>query len=176
MTDTTLLGNVPDDKTFVFSNGKIAHNLEELYSIIKESDVSIFTEHVNDQKNDFANWIKYCIFHIDLANNLYGAKDKETFLKVLNDEIVRLKNSSVPNSQNVQPQISQPTPAQSQPVPQDQVAVQPQVQPIVQPQASPQVIIQNPEIVPVLEQRFDFEDIFQQLIDELEKEIITGEL
>ena len=105
------LGNVPGQNTFGFNNGKTANNLEELYAILKDSDDAIFYEHVKDQKNDFANWIRYCVFHISLSDRLSSQHKKEDFMNVLRQEIESIRGVTV-SSQPVQPS---PAPAPTTP-------------------------------------------------------------
>jgi hypothetical protein len=156
------LDNVPAQNAFGFSNGRTANNLEELYNILKDSDDKIFSEHVNNEKNDFANWIKYCIFHTSLADKLAMIKSRDEFLKILGGEISAIKNPAAPLNAS----DSQNTPIAS---------------PVVVPVATPIVVNQSPVVVPVasavtpvvVEESFGFEDVFSALIEDLAQEIFT---
>ena len=70
-------------------------NLESLLNVLKNSDDSIFYSHVNDSRNDFANWIKACIKHESLANNLMSARQKQQFIDILATEVELLKNPTL---------------------------------------------------------------------------------
>ena len=89
------LANVPSQNYFHLSNGKIAENLEGLYDVIIASDDSVFYNHVTSDRNDFANWIKYCILDEELYAKLIDIKQKEVFLGVLAEEIALLKNNAL---------------------------------------------------------------------------------
>jgi hypothetical protein len=86
------LSNVPPDNAFVLSDGRRINNLEELYSIIRDSDSSVFEHHVTADRNDFANWIMYCINYKELYTKLAPIKEKEVFLGMLAEEIALIKN------------------------------------------------------------------------------------
>jgi len=89
------LANVPSNNYFILSNGKSVANLEELYSAVMDSDPAVFYNHVNDDRNDFVNWIKYCVQYIPLCDKLSGITQKEVFLGVLAEEITILKNPKI---------------------------------------------------------------------------------
>ena len=151
---TKYLNNVLSQSYFGFSDGKAARNLEELYTILNSSPDSIFYEHVNDQKNDFSSWIKYCVFHVDLANILSGIKDRKQFIDTLKNEIENIKN------------IAQNTAA---------VPAIPSVSVLQQPQIgqTQSVDTQEEQKTELKEEVYDFEDIFKGLIDDLEHEIMA---
>jgi hypothetical protein len=160
------LSKVPPQNNFGFSNGKVAEDIQGLYDIIKGSDDNNFYEHVNDTKNDFANWIRSCVLHIELADKLYNIKKKEDFLQALGQEIETIKNYSiapvVPTaSVNLAPPISSPI-IQSVPAASAVPASSP----------APSNQTTNPVAI-LVEEIFEFEEIFKSLIDELEKEIFS---
>jgi acetate kinase len=55
---------------FVLSDNRIIKSLEELIAVLKTIDRKTFEYHVNDSKNDFANWIKYVFKNRRLADNI----------------------------------------------------------------------------------------------------------
>ncbi|MFP4402998.1 MAG: DUF5752 family protein [Nanoarchaeota archaeon] len=75
---------IPQNKKFVLADGKIISNIKELAMEIENMQDNIFYHHVNENKNDFANWIKDVIKEIKLAENLMTIKEKQEFeLKLL---------------------------------------------------------------------------------------------
>lgn len=86
------LDNVPTENAFVLSNGKRILNLEELYLEIMGSVDAIFYYHVNDQRNDFANWIKYVINDEALYKKIVDVRDRKKFIEILASEIEYIKN------------------------------------------------------------------------------------
>jgi hypothetical protein len=119
--ENKFLKNVPDQNIFRLSNGRVAYNLESLYSAIKESDNSVFYNHVTPDKSDFANWIKYCIFHDALYERIVGVKHRDVFLGMLDAEIKFLKNPppelhiNINQQNNVLQNSQQNTPQQNNP-------------------------------------------------------------
>jgi acetate kinase len=72
---------------FVLKDGELIKSLEELVLIIKNIDKETFEYHVNNEKNDFANWIRYVFkagrlsdivsgFDYSQKNNIIKAIDK----------------------------------------------------------------------------------------------------
>lgn len=89
------LDNVPRENNFILSNGVVFSNLEGLYDAVKNSDQSVFYYHVTDNRNDFANWIKYCIKFDQLYDKILSIKQREIFLGMLAEEIALLKNHKI---------------------------------------------------------------------------------
>ncbi|GIU70007.1 MAG: hypothetical protein KatS3mg002_1243 [Candidatus Woesearchaeota archaeon] len=94
------LMDVSPENYFRLSDGRVIKNLEDLYYVVNSSDDSLFYEHVNSDKNDFVNWIKGCIKYVELGNKLSPIKDKQSFLKILLDEITILKNPKLSETMN----------------------------------------------------------------------------
>ena len=211
------LDNVPEENSFGLSNGRRIQSLGELLAVLKNSDSTLFYSHVNPERNDFANWIKYCIRHEELYDRIVNARQRDEFLRVLEEEIEFIKapklrqaaeyfkeNPSLGGNANsgsiannimdvaAQVPIIQPVPALSaspQPVPsQPDPTQQTQIQPMdaqnniqnAQPSNMPLAI--SPEISsgqpPNAAQAASglipgFEQVFQLLIVEIEKDILS---
>lgn len=151
------LNYVNPDHYFMLSNGLIIKNLEEMYNVIKNSDDYIFNEHANNEKNDFANWIKYCVFYDALYDKINPIRTKSEFLKILEITINELKNPPKTNipipQQKTEPLIQQPTS---------------QEQKIVEPHS-----VENPvENIPP-EPSMEYEEVFKPVLDELTDEILN---
>ncbi|MEM4260291.1 MAG: acetate kinase [Candidatus Woesearchaeota archaeon] len=74
---------ISPDKYFRVCNGEVLRDIDELYESLKYMDDKIFRFHVNENKNDFANWIKYVWLEPELATKLYKTKDKQKILDIL---------------------------------------------------------------------------------------------
>ena len=53
-----LCEDVGEDKKFLVANGEILSNIWDLIHLLDHIDDYTFYHHVNDEKNDFYNWIK----------------------------------------------------------------------------------------------------------------------
>ena len=68
---------------FLLKDGRVLKNLKELKESYKDTDEETFRHHVNQDKNDFANWAKDVFKDTELAGKLKKAKTKEKCYKVL---------------------------------------------------------------------------------------------
>ncbi|HIH31455.1 TPA: hypothetical protein HA235_01995 [Candidatus Woesearchaeota archaeon] len=64
------MNNAPYEQEFVFHNGSRAKNIFELSVFLENMPDNEFRSFVNEQKNDFANWIEYVLEEKDLAIKL----------------------------------------------------------------------------------------------------------
>ena len=79
-----LLGEAPQEHHFVVADGKKLKNIIELADALETMSEAIFAHHVNDARNDFANWIKDVFYDHSLSDDIKRAKDKiETQVVVL---------------------------------------------------------------------------------------------
>lgn len=76
---------------FYFSNGDSAGSLEEFLEKLKILDDEVFYSHVNDEKNDFAPWIEFCVKDKVLAKRVSKLKDRVKIFKTIER---RLKSSA----------------------------------------------------------------------------------
>ena len=81
-----LLMNVEDEKAF-FIDGKSIKSLKELVLELKIMNEDVFRRYVNDEKNDFANWIKYVFGEEEFARKIYATKDRKEIINILNNEV-----------------------------------------------------------------------------------------
>jgi acetate kinase len=77
----------------VLQNGKVIRDLEELVQVLKGIDKKVFEYHVNDSKNDFANWIQYVFKSRKLAETIADLRYQEInqMIKIINAHIEELK-------------------------------------------------------------------------------------
>ncbi len=70
---------------FILKNGRPIKNLHELVKALKTIDDDTFKHHVNEHKNDFANWLKDILKKEELADEIRNKKAKNELLKILDD-------------------------------------------------------------------------------------------
>ena len=73
-TTRTWLKDVPKDKVFWCSDGKVLASLKELASALGEMKEETYRHHVSGNKNDFSKWVREVIGDSALANELNKAK------------------------------------------------------------------------------------------------------
>ncbi len=74
---------VPMQNTFRLPDGKMLKSLNDLLEELKTMDDAIFKSHVNENKNDFANWVRDVMALIDLSQKINKAKDRNELIKIL---------------------------------------------------------------------------------------------
>lgn len=70
------ISNISPDKYFVLHDGRTIKGIKELADIMDNINDEIFYYHVNDQKNDFSNWIRDVFNEITLAENIQDMRNK----------------------------------------------------------------------------------------------------
>jgi len=78
---------------FVLHNGKVIKDLNELVQSLKTIDRKTFEYHVNDSKNDFANWIRYVFKSNRLAETIAdrGFEDIKIIIELIEKHLDELK-------------------------------------------------------------------------------------
>jgi len=92
-----MLEDVPGDKQFYCSDGRVLKNLVELGSALTEMSEETYSYHSNATKTDFSNWIKDVIGDEKLARDLGKSINKVRASKAVSDRIVWLR-SKIPAS------------------------------------------------------------------------------
>jgi len=87
-----LLSNVPEQYTFRCCDGSVFWNLRDLARAVSSMKEDVFTFHVNDQKNDFANWIADVIGDRTLARQLWQTKNPATTMQRLAERVAFLES------------------------------------------------------------------------------------
>lgn len=75
----------PDNQGFGFWDGRNIHTIEELLEELKSMQDNEFYNHVNDQKNDFANWIRYAISLANIADMIGSIKQKQQLIEAFDN-------------------------------------------------------------------------------------------
>jgi len=68
---------------FYLANGFVLKSIKELYHALLIMDDSLFEEHVNEKKNDFANWIKYVFGKELLAERISKVTTRRELVNLL---------------------------------------------------------------------------------------------
>lgn len=75
--------DIPSEYAFVLNDGRKLKNLNELVLALQDMSENIFSHHVNENKNDFANWIRDVIKEQELANAVIEKRTKKELLTAL---------------------------------------------------------------------------------------------
>ena len=75
--------DVPTEHTFVLNDGRRLKNLNELAVMLQDMNDSVFSHHVNDSKNDFANWVRDIVKEKDMADSISSKRTKKELLATL---------------------------------------------------------------------------------------------
>ncbi len=67
---TPILKPAPKGKSFFLANGEEVKSAKTLADKLEEMPEEVFKHHVNQEKNDFANWIKDIFKAEDLASKM----------------------------------------------------------------------------------------------------------
>ena len=88
------LGDVAPEQSFWVNNGPVLRNLEELSSALPQMSDETFHHHVNNDKNDFSNWINDVVGDKKLANDLLSSKTKDSAVKKIRNRLNSLKKKA----------------------------------------------------------------------------------
>ncbi len=88
------LRDVNPEVVFWASNGSVIKNLGELPEVIKSLSDEQFTHHVNEEKNDFRNWIVNIVGDKELAKAIAKLKTKSSMIKKISTRIRTLKRTA----------------------------------------------------------------------------------
>ena len=82
------------EQCFWINNGAVLKNMDELANALPDMSNETFNHHVNNEKNDFSNWIKEVIGDRQLANDLLSSKSKDSSLKKVRNRLNSLKKKA----------------------------------------------------------------------------------
>lgn len=91
--DSQVQQELPHHKWFYFKHGRKAKNIEELKEALKSMNDAEFNHHVNDTRNDFANWVEHVFGEKELADKLRKVYNKEDTYTII-DEFLKTKSST----------------------------------------------------------------------------------
>jgi hypothetical protein len=78
---------IPAEKYFYGCDGSVIKTIHELPDALRNMSPEAFSCHVNEQKNDFYNWVKDVFELSGLARNIKNVKRKENMAKKVFIEI-----------------------------------------------------------------------------------------
>ncbi len=90
------LQNAPENQVFWMKDGRKIKNLHELVRELHRADEETFRYHVNEQKNDFANWVKDVLKDDILATRIKNVKDKAAMERFVGTRIHELRTAAQP--------------------------------------------------------------------------------
>jgi hypothetical protein len=85
------LADVPDDKRFWCADGQVLKNLSDLETSLKTMGQDIFSYHLNDNKNDFSNWVRDVIGDDKLAMDLQKSKTRAQAARYVSTRVSQLR-------------------------------------------------------------------------------------
>jgi len=91
-----LLKEAEPGKYFYVHNGMTIKNLDELAVALELMDIEVFEYHVNNEKNDFSNWIYYVLEEHTLARDLEKVKSKNASAARVRKHIEKLAKKEKP--------------------------------------------------------------------------------
>lgn len=63
-----------NEQSFWVTDGQVLNSLLALKEALAEMEKAIYSHHVTDEKNDFADWVEAVLFDVDCALELRKAK------------------------------------------------------------------------------------------------------
>jgi len=82
-----LLADVPEDCSFWCCDGRIFRNMRDLSVGLASMSGETFVYHLNDEKNDFSNWLNDVIEDEKLAKDLEKPITRQEAAKRVNDRV-----------------------------------------------------------------------------------------
>jgi len=71
------------EKQFYLHDGGSLSSLDELFTELQTMEPHVWKHHVNDARNDFANWVRDVMQDRFLAKNIELCRDRDQLLKLL---------------------------------------------------------------------------------------------
>lgn len=79
--------DIKPEEYFYVCNGEVLKNKEDLFEFLRRVDDSVFSYHVNEYKNDFANWIRDVFKDLVLASKIRNVKNPIEMAKIVKQSI-----------------------------------------------------------------------------------------
>lgn len=90
-----ILGQAPQEQCFILQDGRKMRTVYHLIDELETMSDTVFKDHVNSFKNDFANWIDHVFHDKNLAEEMREAETRMDIQLTLLKELVReLKKQS----------------------------------------------------------------------------------
>ncbi len=88
------LADVPQEKQFWCSDGRVLKSLSELAAALKEISDETFRYHSNETKNDFGSWVRDVIGDDKLFRDLQKSKTQAQAAKAVANRVIWLKKKA----------------------------------------------------------------------------------
>lgn len=82
-----LLADVPEDRSFWCNDGRIFRNMRDLSDGLVSMSDETFAYHLNDEKNDFSNWLRDVIEDEKLAKDMENPITRQEAVKRVDDRV-----------------------------------------------------------------------------------------
>jgi len=86
------LADVPQEKRFWCSDGRVLKSLPELGVALKQMDEETFRHHSSESRNDFSNWVRDVIGDEKLSRDLLKSTTQAQAAKSIDDSVAWLKS------------------------------------------------------------------------------------
>lgn len=86
-----LKSEIEESSAFILKDGQKLRTLKSLADSLKTMDDGFFNEHVNSEKNDFANWISHCFEDELLAQRIRNLKTKQEISEEITTRLEQLR-------------------------------------------------------------------------------------
>ena len=86
-----VLRHVPEEKRFYAHDGKILSNIFELKAALEKISRACYSYHVNEEKNDFARWVREVLGDDKLAKDLVRTPAQKDASRLVADRITWLE-------------------------------------------------------------------------------------
>ena len=97
-----VFGEAPEEHTFMLNDGRKLKNVYELIDELETMSEDVFKNHVNDSKNDFANWLKDVFDEKSLAEELQQMNSRiETQRAIMKSIMRELKSLEPPEKHKI---------------------------------------------------------------------------
>jgi hypothetical protein len=88
-----LLADVPGEYVFWLQGGRTLSNMADMLDALRTMPDDTYAYHVNQEKNDFSNWVRDIIRDEKLANDLRKATSKRQAATRVSERINTLKKN-----------------------------------------------------------------------------------
>ncbi|OVE74473.1 hypothetical protein BVX95_02395 [archaeon D22] len=96
-----LLKRTDDFEQFVFHDKQINH-ISDLAAVLKEASEEQYQAYVNQDKNDFANWVEHVLNSPEVANRLRSAVDRNATISIIEEEVSKREKTVEENQTSSQ--------------------------------------------------------------------------
>ena len=105
-----LLQDVPSGKKFILTTGKKIKNIPQMIGELKNISDTVFKAHINEEKNDVANWIRDVFKDNDLADKIMKTKRKNKIIRLLEKEMKKTEKEFKDMKERLQKEELEKTP------------------------------------------------------------------